>query len=212
MYGANPWFTVEGQAWFGRDLSIVGNIVCRTVRASQVLEIGDGSMWWAVSGSDRQLNFASGYWIRMQSSGQMIIGPNNLQMWACRPSDRVAYNNVGSVAGTSWFNICDQRLKENIRDDDEGLKLVRQMRPKRYRRKIDKGEEFYFIAQDIQKLMPDAVRPIGELEGEPTLGINEGAIVACLVNAVRELHEELQELKGEHNEHKEHTGFFKRKR
>jgi hypothetical protein len=53
------------------------------------------------------------------------------------------------------------------------------------------GDSAGIIAQDLQQVMPEAVKTTGE-----HLSVNYTAVIGLLVNAVNDLHKELRELKG----------------
>jgi hypothetical protein len=68
------------------------------------------------------------------------------------------YSNGGVLTNT---NPSDERLKENIKNINWGLNEILQLKPVEYTWKDDKisqGKQYGFIAQDVQKIMPDLVK------------------------------------------------------
>jgi hypothetical protein len=102
------------------------------------------------------------------------------------------YSNAGFLTNT---NPSDSRLKTNIIPLTYGLSDVLKLNPVSYDWKDGtNGKQFGFIAQEVQEVMPDAVKP-GEY-----LGLEKDAIYSALVNSVKELNKEIKELKAEINE------------
>nr|WP_295901383.1 tail fiber domain-containing protein [uncultured Bdellovibrio sp.] len=111
--------------------------------------------------------------------------------------------NAGLSTGTSWTNASDVRLKDIQGDYEYGLKEVLQLHTVRYNYK--KGNPLGlpsdysktgFIAQEVQKVIPDAVtvREDGYLE------LNVDPIHWAVVNAVQDLNKEITRLNTENQE------------
>ena len=98
------------------------------------------------------------------------------------------YSSSGTLTNT---NPSDKRLKDNITPITYGLNEVLQLNPVSFDWKNDnnKNKQFGFIAQEVQEVMPEAV-----IEGE-YLGLEKDAIYTALVNAIKELKKEIDELK-----------------
>ena len=97
------------------------------------------------------------------------------------------YSSSGTLTNT---NPSDKRLKDNITPITYGLNEVLQLNPVSFDWKNDnnKNKQFGFIAQEVQKVMPEAV-----IEGE-YLGLEKDAIYTALVNAIKELEARLKTL------------------
>jgi hypothetical protein len=101
----------------------------------------------------------------------------------------------GTVYATSTTitAISDQRLKENIRDLDDGLDVVMALKPRKFDWKEGKGANIKnargFIAQEFETVFPDMIdewkdpAPEGE---EPYKAINAN-LIPTLVKAIQEL-------------------------
>ena len=97
------------------------------------------------------------------------------------------YSNSGTLTNT---NPSDRKLKKNITSITYGLSDILKLNPVSYEWKDgSNGKQFGFIAQEVQDVMPDAVK-----DGE-YLGLEKDAIYASLVNAIKELKAELDILK-----------------
>jgi hypothetical protein len=88
--------------------------------------------------------------------------------------------------------ISDQRFKENIRDLDDGLSKVMELRPRKFDWKEGKGADIKddrgFIAQEFEEVFPDLVgewkdeAPEGE---EPYKAVSQD-LIPTLVKAIQE--------------------------
>jgi hypothetical protein len=108
-----------------------------------------------------------------------------------------AYKTEG---GTSWATSSDLRLKTVLGDYQKGLKEITALQPVRFRylennpRELSADiEQVGFVAQEVQKIFPEAV---SEAE-DGYLDFNIHAINIALVNAVKELKAENEQLKTE---------------
>ena len=98
-----------------------------------------------------------------------------------------------SDAGKATFNndvvaFSDEKLKENIETLD-GSKVY-EMRGVSFTRKDTKKEGSGVIAQELQKIAPELVN-----ETDGTLGVSYGNITGYLIEAIKDLKTEIEELK-----------------
>ena len=103
------------------------------------------------------------------------------------------YSNGGVLTNT---NPSDLRLKDNITDISYGLNEILQLRPVSYHWKDDKinqGVQFGFIAQEVQEVMPEAIKEFGD--DVKYLGLEKDAIYATLVKAIQEQQAQIEELR-----------------
>ena len=92
------------------------------------------------------------------------------------------------------FNVTsDVRLKENIHDCLMGLPCILGLRPRHFHRKNSSHQEFGLIAQEVQEVLPSAIRGDDKL-----LSINPMAVIAVLINAVKELAERVEHMERSH--------------
>jgi len=106
--------------------------------------------------------------------------------------------------GGSWAAISDARLKEDIHPYTRGLAELRALRPVRYKYKKEywAASDRYFtglIAQEVQDVVPEMVHPykfqaIGDKLID-VLAVDPSDLTYMLINAVKELDAENQQLK-----------------
>jgi hypothetical protein len=112
-------------------------------------------------------------------------------------------NGNGQIAAvfTSITSLSDQRLKENIRDLDDGLSKVMQLQPRKFDWKEGKGKNTAndrgFIAQEFEQVFPDLV---GEWkdeapEGEEPYKAVSADLIPTLVKAIQEQNELINDLR-----------------
>ena len=103
-----------------------------------------------------------------------------------------------SAAGAATFNnnvtaYSDERLKENIVTVSDALEKVTAMRGVHYSR-IDTGRSHTgVVAQEIQKIAPELVLTADDEIG--TLSVDYGNITGYLIEAIKDLKAEIEELK-----------------
>jgi len=105
----------------------------------------------------------------------------------------VGYGGTVYATSTTITGISDQRLKENIRDLDDGLEKVLSLKPRKFDWKEGKGADIKnargFIAQEFEIVFPDMVEewkdpaPEGE---DPYKAVNAN-LIPTLVKAIQEL-------------------------
>jgi len=129
--------------------------------------------------------------MRLNSNGNLGIGTTN-------PMQRLTVFNgtsTGTYTTTGWTHSSDLRLKENISDIEDALNIVKKLNGKYYTWKDNKGagRQVGFIAQDVQKILPEVVVGIeGDIEKGETLGMAYQNIVPVLVEAIKELNTKVE--------------------
>jgi len=105
----------------------------------------------------------------------------------------LVYSNGGTLTST---NPSDQRLKNTIKPLSYGLNEILQLNPKTFYYNDDVNKErlkYGFIAQEVKGIMPELAR---KLNAETDyLGLETEGIYVTLVNAIKELKQELDTLK-----------------
>jgi hypothetical protein len=96
-----------------------------------------------------------------------------------------------TIGGTLTENS-SIRYKENIETIKYGLDKVVQMRGVYYTKKDTGVKEVGLIAEELNEILPDLV--IKNQEGEPD-SVSYGRITAVLIEAIKELKMEIEELK-----------------
>jgi hypothetical protein len=97
-------------------------------------------------------------------------------------------------AANGTIQTSDRRQKTNISNLDLGLDEVLQLQPVRYNWKGDSTatQKVGLIAQDVRKIVPEVV--VGD-ERKEALGMNYAELVPVLINAIKEEHQQVNELK-----------------
>jgi hypothetical protein len=109
----------------------------------------------------------------------------------------------------SWSTTSDERIKKNIEDNNTGLNAIKDIRVRNFEYRTEdeivdfenpasavvhkKGVQLGVIAQEIETILPDVVRE--ESTGVKT--VNPDNLTWYLVNAVKELSKQVDELKAE---------------
>ena len=104
--------------------------------------------------------------------------------------------NADKVGGGSWDTYSDGRLKNVNGSFASGLDQVMQLRPIRYRYKPgngmgirDREEHIGVVAQEIQRVIPEAVTE----NGRGYLLVNNDPVIWSMVNAIKEQQREIEQ-------------------
>jgi hypothetical protein len=118
-----------------------------------------------------------GVWGYTNGGGYGVYGQN--------PGSGYAVFAEGRAGGTgNWINASDARLKKDVTDARYGLNEVLQLRPITYKLKEGDGQTHVgFIAQEVQKLVPEVVSPLNSMG---MLGVEYSSLVPVLAKAVQE--------------------------
>ncbi|MEP6725461.1 MAG: tail fiber domain-containing protein, partial [Bacteroidota bacterium] len=116
------------------------------------------------------------------------------------PGQDNTYSNGNSTnrwsavwAANGTIQTSDIRLKKNIQPLSYGLKEVLKLQPVSYDWKDNTGKnKIGLIAQEVRKIIPQVV--IGNEEKE-NLGMNYAELVPVLINSVKELQQQINDLK-----------------
>jgi len=111
------------------------------------------------------------------------------------PDELLSVNGSADKAGGgSWDTYSDERLKTVNGSFGGGLNQVMQLRPIRYRYKLDNamgirdaGEHIGVVAQQVQRVIPDAVTE----NSKGYLLVNNDPIIWSMVNAIKEQQREI---------------------
>ncbi|HJU91815.1 MAG TPA: tail fiber domain-containing protein [Pyrinomonadaceae bacterium] len=126
------------------------------------------------------------------TGGNVGIGTN-------APTQKLSVNGTaGKTGGGTWDVFSDVRLKRIRGKYNSGLKAVMQLQPLRYEYKPDnalgltpQGEHIGFSAQDVKKVMPEAVTTTSQ----GYLMVKSDPIIWSMLNAIKEQQKEIAELK-----------------
>lgn len=132
--------------------------------------------------------------------GVMQSYDENLILRRARSS---TYQMTLSTSGATFTHnvtaFSDARLKEDVKPIQNALSTVAKLQGVTYTRIDNEEKNLGFIAQQIEEACPDlAELVVGEMDDErKTKHVNYANMVALLVEAVKELKEEVDMLKGE---------------
>ena len=141
----------------------------------------------------------SPYWGITTNGADLVFRPNASAPYTGDDAHRLWFQGgSGSIAALGFNNWSDARLKDIKNDFSGGLDVIEQLQPKNFTWKSDAGKptpalnQVGFIAQDVQKVLPDAVGVVAGNDNMMTL--NYTPITAALVNAVKEQQVEIKDL------------------
>ena len=117
-------------------------------------------------------------------------------------NDKFRVDSAGGVWSANNSYSSDRDLKDNIINlSGTSLDKIKQLTPRQFTWKL--GEDITesdtltgFIAQEVEPILPDIVTGT---DGSKEMGINYNGLVAHLVNAVKELSDEVNQLKSQIN-------------
>ena len=130
--------------------------------------------------SDLSNATAIGYNAKANASNSIVLGNSS----------------VTTIGGqVTWTTNSDIRIKKNIRDTHYGLSTVMQLRPVEYTLISSDLKQVGFIAQEVNKLVPEVVTGTeGDLEKGEILGITYANLVAVLTKAIQEQQKQIEDL------------------
>ena len=103
----------------------------------------------------------------------------------------------GDVIAFSTTIASDERLKENIKVVPDALDKVEALRGVTFDWKRDGTPSAGVIAQEVQKVLPEAVKEVQSLKGgDSHLSVNYHALTSILIESVKELSARVKELEG----------------
>lgn len=134
------------------------------------------------------------------ANGNVLVstGTGNVGIGTTAPTQKL--HVIGNIIASGTITPSDKRLKSNIKDVVYGLKDLLKLKAVSYTKKFsfdkaEKGEvkEFGFIAQDLQKVMPELVTEI--TDKDKTLAVNYTSLIPVLVKAIQEQQLQIEALK-----------------
>jgi len=113
-----------------------------------------------------------------------------------RTTDTVLFGEVQSTGDvTAYYNSSDLALKENITPINNALEKVMSLDGINWTYKNDGRPMTGLIAQQLQKVLPDAVYQANVMDDDGHLAIRYGNVVGLLVESIKELKSEIESLK-----------------
>lgn len=109
-----------------------------------------------------------------------------------------ALSRFNSIQVQSVYNYSDARAKTNIKTLENGLDIIKQLRPVSYdfingttSKTGGDGTELGLLAQEVEKILPNVV--LTDEEGKKL--INYTALMPLMINAIKTLQQEVDQLK-----------------
>lgn len=105
----------------------------------------------------------------------------------------------GWAAGTGFISLSDKRFKKNIETIQSPLSKILNTNGYTYNwnkefsksKKLDDSKQIGFLAQDLAKVIPEAV----VINGDGVYGVNYNAVTPVIVEAMKEQQKQIEELK-----------------
>ncbi len=124
--------------------------------------------------------------------------------------DRLSFSSLnGQVAYVdattgSWVAISDAHLKKNITSLGSVLPRLMQLKPVSYQMNSQHDDEitFGFLAQEVQKVFPEAVKEFSKGKGQ-TLGLSYSVFIPLAISAIQEQERKIEKMEKEIAELKE---------
>jgi hypothetical protein len=179
----------NGSAWNNRvEFDSSGNITADGTINAKLLN----NTWINSAEGDGRIYYAN--------SGETYFKADGSHLF--RKGDDTTIANIdtsgnGTFAGnvTAYGSPSDIRLKENVEVIDNALDKVKQLKGITYDLKSDGNRLTGLIAQDLEKVLPEAVYTAEDLETEEEhLAIRYGNTVGLLVEAIKELSAKIEKL------------------
>ena len=201
-----------------------GNLYLGTNSAAKVTIASDGDVGIGLTSPLQKLDVNGAVNIRGNASNQLLFCGSAEAIWyddtyfswgyggqynyfgdevtigtSAAPGYNLVVNGTAAkTGGGSWSTLSDVRMKDLTGEYQKGLNEIMQLKPVTFTYKAGNPRELNsnepqigFVAQDVQKIFPEAVTECKD----GYLDFNIHAVNVALVNAVKELKAENQELK-----------------
>jgi len=140
------------------------------------------------------------------NNGGNIYKSSDHHIWRCanNNTDKMKLDANGNLIllanVTAYGSPSDENLKDNIEIIPNALDKVSQLRGVTFNYKKDGSKSTGLIAQDLEKVLPEVVYEFQDLETDKTnKAVRYGNTVGLLVEAIKELKAEVEELKSKKN-------------
>ena len=135
---------------------------------------------------------AIGYGARANGNNATAIGNGAV---AAANTIQLGNASVTTIGGqANWTAASDSRIKKNIVNSNYGLATVLKLRPVEYILTSNDLKQVGFIAQEVQKLVPEVVTgKEGDLSKGEILGITYSNLVPVLTKAIQEQQKQIED-------------------
>jgi hypothetical protein len=114
--------------------------------------------------------------------------------------DVIAFGNI-TAFGTAFASVSDREWKKDIETFSGSLNKVLELRPRKFKWKKDDKEDYGFIAQEVEKIIPNVVQSQGFSKAGKNTGdskkhktIDYAKLTPYLVDTIQELSKRVKEL------------------
>ena len=161
---------------YDNSLSVTGSVV--VVDASNI-NYGSYTVYSKKDGSD---SFMVG---KSANNSFNIVNQSNVGVWMERD-------------GNSFHSTSDENLKKDIEDLGEETDSIMKLRPVKFNwnyEEEDKEKHIGFIAQEVEELFPNLVEENTYPDGSTYKGVDKTKLIPHLVNEIKSIKKEIEELK-----------------
>jgi hypothetical protein len=109
------------------------------------------------------------------------------------PSTTYALDVNGTVMATDYFHVSDMRLKTDVRPIDHALDKILSLKGVTFKWKKDGRHDIGVIAQNVATVFPDIIAK----SNDGTMAVEYGNLIGPMIEAIRELKNENDELRSE---------------
>jgi hypothetical protein len=178
------WDTAFG--WGDHDL--VGYLTDAPNDANQYARQGAG---WVVIPTDTDTTYTAGTGIALTGTAFSVAGGNGITATATGVQMSGSYTGTFTATG-DIVAFSDMALKEDINPITAALDKVSQLNGYTFKRIGENKSTTGVMAQEVQAVLPEAVH-----DYSGTLGVAYGNMVGLLIEAIKELKEEVAHLKSD---------------
>ncbi len=198
--GATPSFVLRsnGMVGIGTAIPQVALHVVGAVTATGVVTGGSFTTAGNIATTAGELRTSSIVYSTSNPNNTITIneGPNAITAFVGRVTvgSTVPSSGEGSVTATNGFwSPSDARLKENVSQITGALEKTLQINGVNYKLKSKPGMKIGFIAQDIEKVLPEVVAT----DSEGMKSVDYAVVTAVLVEAIKEQQKMIDALKAD---------------
>jgi hypothetical protein len=105
-------------------------------------------------------------------------------------------NNINKIRASAFVTFSDERLKSDVVPMGNALDTINKLKAVNFTWKSDGSRDFGFLAQDMQKIIPQAVHGTDESH----LGVDYGRLTSILVSAIQEQSAQIKALQNKLDE------------
>jgi hypothetical protein len=106
-----------------------------------------------------------------------------------------SFHADGDIIAFSTTTSSDKRLKKNIKPITNALDIVEKLQGVHFDWKKDDEKSLGYIAQDVEKVLPEMVKEHEHFGNGEYKTVNYAAMVSIMGEAIKELKAEVEELK-----------------